>query len=81
MNFDLFITSFGLALCAFCTRNILTSRKNIFVILHGAFENNKMINLLIGLLNQHPSGWNESGSNSITSGRFTTNRFNLYSIE
>ena len=28
---------------------------NLNLILHGAFENNKMINRLIVLLNQHPS--------------------------
>ena len=35
------------------------------MIINGAFENNKMINLLIGLLNRDRSGWNQSGSKSI----------------
>ena len=34
------------------TGNILTSGNKIFLIFHGAFENNKMISLLIDLLNQ-----------------------------
>ena len=58
MAFDLFTTGLSLAPCAFyvLASNILTSRKNIFMILHGTYENNKVINLLIGLL--RPSGWN-----------------------
>ena len=45
-------------LFVFRTGDILSSEKNLFLVLHGAFENNKTINLLIGLLNQDPSGWN-----------------------
>ena len=45
-------------LCIFGTGNIWVSEKNLFLIFHGAFENNKTINLLIGLINHDPSGWN-----------------------
>ena len=59
MFFELFTTDFSSAPCAFWVLAIsLLVEKNLFLILHGAFENNKMINLLIGLLNQDPSGWN-----------------------
>ena len=58
MYVELFTTDFKSASVHFGTGNILSSEKNLFLVLHGTLENNKMINLLIGLLNQDLSGWN-----------------------
>ena len=59
MYFELFATDFKSApVHFFCTGNILSSEKNLFLVLHDAFENSETINLLIDLLNQDPSGWN-----------------------
>ena len=56
MFFELFTTDFSSAPCTFWVLAIsLLVGKNLFLILHGAFENNKTITLLIGLLNQDPS--------------------------
>ena len=66
MFFELFTTDFSSAPFAFWALAIsLTVEKNLFLMLHGAFGNNKTINLLIGLLNQDPSAGDQFGSNSI----------------
>ena len=56
MFFEFFTTDFSSAPCAFWVLAIsLLVEKSIFLIVHGAFENIKTINLLIGLPNQDPS--------------------------
>ena len=60
MYFELFTTDFKLTPVHLflVLETYYLVKKTLFLVLHGAFENNKTINLLIGLFNQDPSVWN-----------------------